>query len=192
VSRLPPVLSRHDLPQAELLAARLDGEVYPVADCFCPIDEIEQSSHRGAALAALIPGRLIAEQLTAAWVLGATRAPPGHRQFCTDIGARIRPAGLVSVTVREVVIGPDEVQNCGGLSVTAPLRTVLDLARFTPRFTSDHYRVTAELMRLGRFGAEECLATLDRRRNLPGKRRALERIVDAAERAQPPLTRYTS
>jgi hypothetical protein len=175
-----------------LLAARLDGEVYPVADCFCPIDEIEQSSHRGAAIAALVPDRLIAEQLTAAWVFGATDSPPRHRQFCTDIGARLRPTRLVSTTVREVVISPDEVTNCGGLCVTDPLRTVLDIARFTPRFTSDHYRITAELMRLGRFGAEECRATLDRRRNLPAKRRALERIVEAAGRAQPPLTRYTS
>jgi hypothetical protein len=90
------------------------------------------------------------------------------------------------------VIDPDEVVNCGGLCVTAPLRTVLDIARFTPRFTADLYRITAELMRLGRFGTEDCRATLDRRRNLPSKRRALERILDAADRAQPPLTRYTS
>ncbi|MCU1403664.1 MAG: hypothetical protein JWM70_1988, partial [Microbacteriaceae bacterium] len=40
MSRLESVLCRIDLPEAELQAARLDGEVYAVSECFCPIDVV--------------------------------------------------------------------------------------------------------------------------------------------------------
>ena len=54
---LPPVLGALDLPAPELHAARLDGEVFALDECFCPIDEIEQSIHRARALAAILPGQ---------------------------------------------------------------------------------------------------------------------------------------
>jgi hypothetical protein len=192
MSRLPPVLSDRDLPLSELQAARLDGEVYRVDECFSPIDEIEQRDHRGLALAAVFPPRLIAEQRTAAWVLGALARPPTRHQFCAAITTRVRPTGLGPTTVREVVIAPEEVLDCGGQAVTTPLRTAVDLARFSPEFADDEFRVVITLMRLGRFGVHECGMVLDRRRNLPNKRIALTRLREAARRAQPPLTRYTS
>lgn len=192
MSRLPPVLSRHDLPPAELQAARLDGEVYRVDDCFSPIDEIEQRAHRARALSALYPDRLIAEQRTAAWVLGALSRPPAQHQFCAAISSRVRPTGLVAVAIREVVIDAGDVVSCAGLRLTTPLRTAVDLARCGSAFDDDEIRMVIALMRLGAFGVDECAAVLDRRRNLPNKRAALDRIAEAARRAQPPLTRYTS
>lgn len=189
MTRLPSVLSRHDLPQSELFAAQLDGEVYRVGDCFSPIDEIEQCSHRAKALLALVPGKLIAEQRTSAWVLGALVHPPSQHQFCTDIGARIRPTGLVATTIREVVIERADLTWCAGLELTTPLRTAVDIARFSSVLVGEDLRMIRTLMQLGRFGVDECRTVLDRRRNLPNKRRALARLEEAAETNQPPFTR---
>ncbi len=189
--RLPSVLSRFDLPLAELHAARLDGEVYPVDECFSPIDEIDRLALRARALAALFAPRLIAEQRTAAWVLGVVARPPAQHQFCADITARARPVGTGRITVREVVIDESDLFVCAGLTVTTPLRTIVDLARFSPSFGAKERGIAGMLMQRHGIGVPECTAMLNRRRNLPGKRIALDRII-AAACAQPPETLYTS
>jgi hypothetical protein len=175
--RLPSVLSRHDLPEPELQAARLDGELFAIDECFSPVDEVERLGHRAASLAALVPSRLIAEQHTAAWVYGVVDHPPSKHEFCADIGARIRPASLSRLVLREVVIDPEDIIEIGELRLTSPLRTVVDLARFSEDFAPD---VARDLMLIGGVSLGDCRALLDRRRNLPGKRRALERIESAA------------
>ncbi len=194
MSHLPAVLFHADLPEAELHAAKLDGEVYRVDQCFSPIDEIEQGSQRALALvlATPFPHRLIAEQRSAAWIFGALSDPPLRHQFCADISARVRPVGLDAITIREVVIDRGDLVNFAGLLVTTPLRTVVDLARTSPEFDDADFRAVIGLMRIGGFGVDDCREFADRRRNLPNKRLALERINEAARRIQPPLTRYTS
>ena len=185
MSRLPAVLFHSDLPEAELHAAKLDGELYPVDRCFSPIDEIDGLWNRARALSLTVPARLIAEQRTAAWIYGALNRPPRQHQFCADISARVRPLALVAITVREVVIDASDLAELAGLLVTTPLRTVVDLARASVNFKNDDLRAVSDLMRIGRFGVEECRAVLDRRRNLPHKRLALERIDQAARRISP-------
>ncbi len=185
MSRLPAVLFHSDLPEAELHAAKLDGELYPVDRCFSPIDEIDGLWNRARALSLTVPARLIAEQRTAAWIYGALNRPPRQHQFCADISARVRPPALVAITVREVVIDASDLAELAGLLVTTPLRTVVDLARASVNFKNDDLRAVSDLMRIGRFGVEECRAVLDRRRNLPHKRLALERIDQAARRISP-------
>ncbi|MCU1440394.1 MAG: hypothetical protein JWP85_1391 [Rhodoglobus sp.] len=174
--RLPPVLSRHDLPIAELAAARLDGELFRIDDCFSPVDEIEQPRHRARALGARLRDRLIAEQRSAAWIWGALDSPPSHHELCAAIGARVRPPGASWMTVREVVISPDEIASIEGTLVTAPLRTAIDLARFSDTFGSREVQIVRRLMRSGGFGVTECLESMDRRRNLPNKRQATRRL----------------
>lgn len=173
--RLPAVLSPIDLPGPELHAAKLDGELYPVDECFSPVDEVERVQQRALALAFLVPHGLIAEQRTAAWIYGVAVCPDRH-QFCADINARVRPSSQRRITVREVVIEGCDVLEFAGLPVTTPLRTALDLARFSPVFTEVEAEMLAALMRLGRFGLDDCIAALNRRRNLPGKRQALARL----------------
>ena len=185
MSRLPAVLFHFDLPEAELHAAKLDGELYPVDRCFSPVDEIDGLWNRARALSLTVPARLIAEQRTAAWIYGALNRPPRQHQFCADISARVRPPTLVAITVREVVIDSSDLVEVAGLLVTTPLRTVVDLARASVNFKNDDLRAVSDLMRIGRFGVEECRAVLDRRRNLPHKRLALERIDEAARRVSP-------
>jgi hypothetical protein len=183
MSRLPSVLFHSDLPQAELHAAKLDGELYRVDQCFSPIDEIESRLLRARALFLTIPPRLIVEQRSAAWVYGAARLPTRH-QFCADITARVRPATIVALSVREVVIDEEDLEHIAGLAVTTPVRTVVDLARNSLSFDDVELDVIGSLMRIERFGLEECRAVLDRRRNLPHKTLAVERIGEALRRIQ--------
>lgn len=175
--RLPAVLTSGDLPVAELSAARLDGELYCIGSAFAPVDEIEQPRHRAAALAPGTHERLIAEQLSAAWVWGAITSPPLHQQFCTTIGARVSRTSVPWMTVREVVIDASELLQLGDMLVTSPLRTAVDIARFLPRFGANEARVIRELMRRGGFCLEDCLDLMEVRRNLPNKRLAASRLA---------------
>jgi hypothetical protein len=174
--RLPPVLSAHDLPVAELFAARLDGELFRIDDCFAPIDEIVQPEHRALALRSGLPERLIAEQRSAAWIWGATDAPPVHHQLCVAPGARISAPPVGWMRVREVVITASELTTIGGMQVTNPLRTVIDLARFSESFGEAEARIVTVLARLADLGLGECLDDMNGRRNLPNKRQAIERL----------------
>lgn len=182
MSRLAAVLSLFDLPEAELHAAKLDGELYAIDQCFSPIDELDGKLNRARALSVTIPARLIAEQRSAAWIYGALPRPPRQHQFCADISARVRPAVLVAITVREVVIEACDLLTFSGLKVTSPMRTVVDLARNSVDLDDADLSVLSELMRVGRFGMAECRTILDRRRNLPNKHVAIERIEHALSR----------
>jgi hypothetical protein len=183
MSRLPSVLSYPDLPEAELHAAKLDGELYRVDQCFSPVDEIETSELRARALLLTIPSRLIVEQRSAAWIYGATTLPSTH-QFCTAVRARAATVTLVRLKVREVVIFAGDQVSIAGLSVTTPLRTVVDLARHSPVFDNDEFRMVGALLRIGGLGFADCRAVLDRHRNLPHKALALIRIEEAIRRIE--------
>jgi hypothetical protein len=181
--RLPAVLSCSDLPEAELCAARLDGEVYRIDECFSPIDEIERPITRANALSSITPGRFIAEQRTAAWLHGALGFPPAVHQFCVAAGARAKPPQGSRVSVREVEIDDSEIQAFGGIRVTTPLRTVADLARFSRIFRADEQLIVSTLLAIDGIGIDECRVALNLRHNLPGKRLALRRISDALDGA---------
>ena len=177
---LPSVLDDHDLPAAELAAMRLDGELYPLAGAYCPIDQIETAAHRARAVRGRRSPRLIAELGTAAWVWGAIPRLPAPVEFCVDLAARARLRPNPHTTVRELVLDPEDVVDLDGSGVTSPLRTAVDLARFQDAFDPD---AVAALAAIGGFGWQECLAVLDRRRNLPAKNRAKARLQPALRSA---------
>jgi hypothetical protein len=154
--------------------------VFRIDDCFAPVDEIEQPWHRARALRAGLPDRLIAEQRSAAWIWGALTAPPTHHQLCAAMGARVRPQGVSWMTVREVVIEEPDILTVDGLQVTTMLRTAIDIARFSERFDQAERDIVRWLMRHGGFGLDECVADMNRRRNLPSKRRAAVRLASCA------------
>jgi hypothetical protein len=181
--RLPPVLSVAELPLAELYAARLDGELVALDDRFSPIDQPDDIRHRAGLLAAMIPARLIAEQHTAAWVMGVRSRPPLQHQFCAATGARVCLSPSSPYQLREVVIDETETFTLGELRLTTPLRTAVDIARTSPTFDAADRDVVAALMRLWGFGAEDCLLAMNKRRNLPQKRAALARIRAAEQLA---------
>ncbi|TFD67957.1 type IV toxin-antitoxin system AbiEi family antitoxin [Cryobacterium ruanii] len=147
------VLTVNDLPLAELYGARLDGQVFQVADCWCVIDEIDGCDTRAVAASQLVPPRAIAERLTAAWIYGLAPEPRRH-QFCVLIGARTTALWSPRAQVREIVRTPDDVRTISGVRVTTPLRTAVDLARYTPHSPSmaTTTELTALLARLLHYG----------------------------------------
>jgi hypothetical protein len=173
---LAPVLSCNDLPEAELQAARLDGEVFRVGDCFCPIDQVELRVHRALALSTQYSRRLIAEQHTAAWVYGLLNATPLRFEFCVSDRARSRAVNPRQASIREVAIDEDEVVIYAGLRVTSPLRTVTDLSRFSAAFGAAEICLVQGLLGIDALTMQDCEAALHRRHNLPGKRRAARRL----------------
>ncbi|WP_150309257.1 hypothetical protein [Planctomonas psychrotolerans] len=183
---LSAVLSPLDLPLAELCAARLDGELYRVDECFRPVDSPSGRAERGAALAAVAPARVIAELGSAAWVWGAVGEPPLPHRFCVDTMSRVHPGAAAGRILREVVVDRDDVVSFGGMPVTSVLRTCADLARFS-LFTDADERTVRTLLDLGGRNPGEVVAYLGRRRNLPHKRKAIDRLCALATgRPRPP------
>ena len=179
---LPTVLTALDLPTPELGGMRLDGEVYPLADGWCSIDVLETPAHRAQAVRGLRSERLIAELGTAAWVWGVTPVLPGLIEFCVDLGARARLRVSPMIRVRELVLDRgDRVDLGGGATggaVTSRVRTAVDLARFREVLSDTDANSIVELARDGGFGLAECRELMNRRRNLPEKRRALARLSE--------------
>lgn len=174
------VLSAPEFPRAELDALRLDGEAFPLDDCAVAIDEVPGVWLRAAVLCSEIPPRLIAEQHSAAWVWGAAPRPPARHELCASSTARTRPAPGARLAVREVVLDDEDVTSIGGLQLTTPLRTAIDLARCVLRWSDAESRVVAALMHSDHFDVDDCLAVMNRRKNLPNKREALLRLRTAA------------
>ncbi|MFM9877991.1 MAG: hypothetical protein ACKVOG_09150 [Rhodoglobus sp.] len=173
---IPLVLRATDLPLAELLAARLDGEVFAVGAGFAPVDELEQPPHRAASLSSANP-RLIAEQRTAAWIWGALASPPVPHEFCSTLDERVAHQTSRWITVREVVIEPDDMVTLAGRQVTSALRTCVDLARFSAIFADEERQIVRYLMASTGIGMPEFRGHLNRRRNLPHKTLAEERLA---------------
>ncbi len=135
-----------DLSLAELHGARLDGQLFQVADSWCMVDEIDGCGTRAVAASQLVPPRAIAEQLTAAWIYGVAPEPRRH-QFCVLIGARTTALWSPRAHVREIVRTPENIQTISGIRVTTQLRTAVDLARYLPQSAAPP-EVSALLARL--------------------------------------------
>ena len=187
MTRLSPVLTSRDLPVAELHALRLDGQLVAVDEGFTTIDQPSGVAERAASLAHYCDERLIVEQHSAAWVWGALQRPPARHELCASIGARSRSVHPRRLLVREVVIAPADWVRIGSVAVTTPLRTVSDLARFSEQY--DHALVD-QLLTLNGLSVDDVVADLSRRRNLPRKKIALERLLSRstgrAPAAHPP------
>jgi hypothetical protein len=178
--RLGSVLSRTDFPTPELTALVLDGEAFRVDECIASVDQIPGPILRAAALAAELPPRLIAEQHTAAWIWGVLVTPPARHEVCADITARIRPTPHSRLLVREVVVLHEDIAVVSGLTVTTPMRTAIDLARFVVQWDDDEARLVRGLLVLGECSILDCARAMNRRRNLPNKLLALERLSGCA------------
>jgi len=88
----------------------------------------------------------------------------------------VRSSGSGWANVREVVIEPSEIAVVAGLQVTTPLRTILDLARFATPFGELEVRIVKAMIASSLTRFDDCATALNERRNLPNKRRALERL----------------
>ncbi|MEO8262300.1 MAG: type IV toxin-antitoxin system AbiEi family antitoxin [Pseudolysinimonas sp.] len=176
---LPSVLDGAQLPLAERMAAVLDGELYPLGGGHCPVDEVPTPTLRLAAALAGRHERMIAELGTAAWVWGALTCEPELLELCVDLRARARPPQARHASVREVVVTAGDLHELGGRRVTTPVRTAVELARARERFGEGERETVRELGHIGGFGLADCVTLMNARRNLPAKRRAIERLTAA-------------
>lgn len=178
------VLHDTDLPEAELCALRLDGDLFGLGTAYCAIDEIETPALRAASLARLAGVRLIVERMTAAWVWGAAERCPTRPQFCSSLDARYRPWSRLPIEHREVAISADEVRMLDGVGVgvgvrvTSPERTLLDLARM-PAEAPGITAAMRALVRAAPLGGEHALARVAAAPHLPHSRRAARRMREA-------------
>ncbi|WP_111720050.1 type IV toxin-antitoxin system AbiEi family antitoxin [Homoserinimonas sp. OAct 916] len=184
MTRLGWMLDDQDLPGAELCAARLDGELFALDRAYVPVDLPESPMQRAGTLLGAAGSHLIAERMSAAWIHGARTWPPARHQFCVDHRRRVYLAAA-GILAREVVLAGGDVVNIAGLQVTAPLRTVLDLARVSEQF-DDHTRsVTSALIIDHQISWNDCESRLNANRRLPHRNRALARIGAIMEHAVP-------
>jgi hypothetical protein len=182
--RLPDVLDERDLPSAELCAARLDGELFPVAGGLVVATAPDLPSVRAALARGGLPDRVVVERRSAAWVHGARALPPARHAHCVSSSARAQPG---AGALREVRFAEGELRRLGEVLVTSPLRTVLDLVRADEPLDDQDERSIRELLRIAGSTAEEAAAVLAAQRKLPGKVRALARLRALAA-AQPAET----
>ncbi|TPW71053.1 hypothetical protein [Schumannella sp. 10F1B-5-1] len=173
-----------ELPEAELRAAVLDGEVYQLGDGFSPSDLPSGPAERLAVVLRGRSPRLAAEGLTAAWVWGARSTAPPVLQLCCELGHRVAKTAAPDAEVRELTLQHDDLVRFGGRAVTSPLRTVVDLARDgddgRPRADDE---LLSSLLVVGGIAIDDAIERLDRGRGLPGRRAARERLRRLTSRA---------
>lgn len=191
---LPSVLNASDLPLPELAAARLDGEVYAIDECFAPIDQANTSRARAHALWSLVGDRAIAEGESALWIYGHLNDPPQRHTLCVPRTNRITVFRTGRTIVRETRMAEGDTQLIDRMQITSPTRTAFDLV-MSPEFgPSEHAALVWLIRRLG-ADAAACRSRIETTMHLPWRRAALDRLEAVADldvSNQPALTRYTS
>ncbi|SFR76690.1 hypothetical protein SAMN05428970_2117 [Agromyces sp. CF514] len=192
MARLPSVLGTDDFSIAELCAARIDGDLFAVAEAWAPIDEPDVAAFRALAVAHSAPRDLIVERMSAAWVHGACMAPPRRAQFCVPTDARISAISDPGIVVREVRIDEAEVVLLGPVRCTSLVRTTFDLLRDATLEDLASIDVVAMLLAEHRGLEAAARLRLDAAARVPFKARAsarLDRASDACRRGVPGLSR---
>jgi len=172
---LPAVLHAPQLPLPELCAARLDGEVYAIDECYAPIDEVPDARLRAAAVRALAGDRAVAERDSALWIYGIRAEPPHRHTLCVPRDHRVTLERTPRTIVRETRLQAGDTQWIGGLAVTTPVRTGFDLLRSTEFGAADHDALVALIARFG-VDVRACRDRILTVRNLPGRHTALARL----------------
>ena len=116
------------LMQPELSAARLDGHVVEMGEGYIPADVVEGPAARAAALRSLILPGMAASGPSAAWIHGAGDRPPSPHHARRAVERRLRPSVTARLVFHDSQLAPGDVMQIGGMSVSIPLRTLIDLA----------------------------------------------------------------
>ena len=180
--RLPLVLTDAHLPETELRAAALDGQVYAVGDSWRSVAEIDDHVGRAIAVGLALGAGVVAAERTAAWVWGARGPAPLPHSGLVASPARVKHRGRGSV-IRQVVIDDDEIVVVDGVAVTTPARTVVDLAR-RENWTPQDEAAARDVSTQQGVTSTAAVAVLDRRGRLPHRARTVDRLdrVCAADR----------
>lgn len=171
------LLSTDQLPLAELCAARLDGELYPLAGLYCPVDLPEYPALRAEGLRGLLPRFGFAERLSAAWLHGAIDVPPTRAQLALPSKAGVRPMIATPSDVRQVVIAAHEIMRINGCAFTTPVRTAVDLLLDAELDDDRAIGIAKRLASGAALTTNAVRASLLARYRLPGMTRAERRIA---------------
>ncbi|KPG84181.1 hypothetical protein [Frigoribacterium sp. RIT-PI-h] len=173
--RLPLVLTDDDLPETELRAAALDGQVYAVGDSWRSIAEIDDHVGRAIAVGSALGAGVVAAERTAAWVWGARGPAPLPHSGLVVSPARVKHRGRGSV-IRQVVIDDDEIVTARGVAAATPARTGGARAR-RDNWTPQDETAAGDVSTQQGVTSAEAVAVLDRRGRLPPRARAVHRLV---------------
>ena len=116
------------LSQAELSAARIDGHVVEMGDAYVPADLVETADVRASTIAPLVQLGTAASGPTAAWIHGAGATPPAIHHVRRCVERRLRAVTSARLVFHDTVLPASDVQMLGGIPVSTPQRTMLDLA----------------------------------------------------------------
>jgi len=157
------------LSRAELTAACLDGHLVELGDAYIPADAVETAALRAGALTRLLGDTLAATHLTAAWIHGGLPQPPARHTVQRGVAHRLHVTPDRHVVYRDVAVPAADLEVIGGVRVTTPVRTMIDLARTTD---AAHARA-AGLLGISHPGAVEPAIVRLERGTLPHKNVAL-------------------
>ncbi|MGW8483786.1 type IV toxin-antitoxin system AbiEi family antitoxin [Microbacterium sp. NPDC055903] len=175
------------LSGAELGSCRLDGLLVEVGDGYLPADLPETAPARAASIAGLLRPELAAAGPSAAWIHGAGDRPPGRHHARPAVSRRLRAPSSIRLNVHESAVEATELVDMGGIRVTTPIETAIDLARGMGGADA-HAWLAALAVAIGPTLLLWAQERLSIRHRMPGKRAALT----ALERAYDEVTRYTS
>lgn len=116
------------LTQPELSAARLDGHVVEIGEGYIPADLVEAPAARAAALRSLILPGMAASGPSAAWIHGAGDDPPSPHHARRAVDRRLRASVSARLVFHDSQLASCDIVHIGGLAVSTPLRTMIDLA----------------------------------------------------------------
>ncbi|MCC2032128.1 type IV toxin-antitoxin system AbiEi family antitoxin [Microbacterium allomyrinae] len=117
------------LSRAELSAACLDGDLVELGEAYIPADAVETAALRAGSLTRILGVTLAATHLSAAWIHGALLLPPARHTVQRAVSRRINVVPGRQLVYRDLAVDPSDLQLVGGVRVTAPVRTLIDLAR---------------------------------------------------------------
>ncbi len=117
------------LTHAELMSARLDGDVVEVGEAYMPADAVETAEIRAGSLRDLGGENLAFTHESAAWVYGALDDPP--KRHSLQRYAPTRPHHILDARIRyrDVRLPTADGRAMAGVVVSTPVRTVVDLLR---------------------------------------------------------------
>lgn len=181
MSVLSCLVDTASLSIAELSAVRLDGDLRECGGAFLALDEPDLPAARAQAVRSLAPdGPLLVEHLSAAWVHGFIPTPPTIGRFAVSMAERGKVKPPLPFQLREVVISAAEVQLIGGVPVTTPERTCLDLLRDADLADAVAISIVAECVRRGLTQYEPLAMRLSHAFRLPRKALAQRRLAATA------------
>lgn len=173
------------LSRAELTAACLDGHLVALGDAYIPADAVETAALRAGSLTRILGDRLAATHLTAAWVHGALSSPPARHTVQRAVPRRLHVVPDRQLVYRDLTVPADDLLLIGGVLVTTPARTMVDLARASDE---EHRRAAGLLASTAPAVVDLAIARLEQGR-LPGKRNALAWLSEWVAEPQEDVTR---